>query len=165
MTDAPASTINASFTPPIERAMARFLLRARDVSQPFQRLSCVVITALALASFDCSRHDKRLEQHRENFESLGSTTAVVGEAWLSGNVSGTYTRTALEQTFYLVEQERTALAASPQSLLDPRGAQLSQAAERLSRLLAMIIHDVGAADAAAVRQHLAEIPIMPSEQR
>jgi hypothetical protein len=89
---------------------------------------------------------------------------AIGEAWLSGDVSGTYAGTALKQTFHLVEQERASLAASPQALVDPRGAQLSQAAERLSRLLAVMMHDVCAANAAAVRQHLAEIPVLP-EQR
>ena len=89
----------------------------------------------------------------------------IGEAWLAGSVSGTYARTALEQTRRLVEQERTALASAPQSLVDARGAQLSQAAERLSRLLAAMTQDVRTADAPSVRRHLTEIPIVPSERQ
>ena len=115
-------------------------------------LCCVALSAAA-----CHRQDSQLKQHSEKFTSLRATSAAVGEAWLAGDVSGTYAYTALEQTFRLVEQERTALAASPQPLLDPRGAALSQAAERHSRLLALMMHDVRGADAAAARRHLADI--------
>jgi hypothetical protein len=73
--------------------------------------------------------------------------------------------TALEQTRVLVEQERSAFAKVPEALLDPRGARLSEAAERLSRLLAVTMHDVAARDAPSVRQRLADIPIAPSEQQ
>lgn len=124
-----------------------------------------LIIAAALGVAACGRQDERLLQHREKFESLGSSTAAIAEAWLAGSTSGTYTRTALQQTFLLVEQERQALASSPDTLLDPRGAELSQSAERLSRLLAALIHDVRAADAPSVRQHLTKIPITPSESR
>jgi hypothetical protein len=120
-----------------------------------------VVALAAVALSRCSRQDTRLQQHQEAFESLGATTAAIGEAWLDGSVSGTYTVTALERTFALVEQERTALAATPRTLLDPRGAQLSQSAERLSRLLAALTGDVREADAAAARRHLGEIPILP----
>jgi hypothetical protein len=122
-----------------------------------------VIAVVALGLPGCTSQNTRLQQHKEKFESLGSTTAAIGEAWLAGNVSGTYSGAALEETFRLVEQERTALVSSPQALLDTRGSQLSQAAERLSRLLAVMLRDVRAADAPSARRHLAEIPIMPSE--
>ena len=120
---------------------------------------------LALTAAGCARQDTRLQQHRETLESLGATTAAIGDAWLSGRVSGTYTRTSLEQTLQLVEQERLAVAASPASLRDPRGAQLSQSAEHLSRLIAALDGDVGDADAASARQHLAAIPIKPADHR
>jgi hypothetical protein len=132
------------------------------VSRAFQALSCLVIAAAVALGAACNHRDARLQQHKEAFQSLGATTAAIGEAWLAGDVSDTYARTALEQTFRLVEQERSALASSPQSLLDPRGAQLSQDAERLSRLLAAMIGDVRAADARSARQRLADIPIMPA---
>jgi hypothetical protein len=129
---------------------------------------CLISAALAavgLSAGACVRQDARIQQHQEKLESLGSTTAAIGRAWLGGDTSGTFTRTALEQTFRLVEQERSALAGSPQALLDPRGAHLSQAAESLSRLLAMTINDVDAADAGSVRRRLTEIPIMSSARR
>jgi hypothetical protein len=121
------------------------------------RLSRLVIVALALSAA-CSRQDARLEEHKEKFESLGETTAAICEAWLVGDVSGIYTRTALDQTFMLVEQERATLAASPEALLDPRGADLSQSGERLSRLIATLIHEVEGANGASVRQLLTQIP-------
>ena len=121
-----------------------------------------MIAALSLTVAACTRQDARLEQHKKDFESLGETTAAICEAWLAGDLSGTYTRTALDQTFMLVEQERTALAASPEALLDSRGAALSQSGERLSRLIATLIHQVEGANAASVRQLLTNIPIRAS---
>ncbi len=120
--------------------------------------------AAVLLCFGCSRQDARLEEHKKNLESLGATTKVIGEAWLSGNVSGTYTRTALEQTFYLVEQERARLTSRPEMLQDSRGATLSQDAEKLSRVIASMIGDVGTANGRAARQRLASLPIDPQEQ-
>lgn len=125
-------------------------------------LLCLV---LLLPSAGCSRQDQRLQQHRKQFESLGATTAAIGEAWLAGSVSGTYALTALDRTFRLVEQEHAALAAAPSALIDARGAELSQAAEKLLRLVALLTRDVRAADGSAVRQHLADIPIKPAESR
>jgi hypothetical protein len=127
--------------------------------------SWIIVAVVALGSLGCGRQDERLQQHREKFESLGASTSAIGEAWLAGSTSGTFTSTALEQTFLLVEQERYALASAPEALVDPRGAELSQAAERLSRLIAAMVRDVRAADAESVRQHLAKIPIAPSGSR
>ena len=120
--------------------------------------------AAVLLCSGCSRQDARLEDHKKNLESLGATTKVIAEAWLSGDVSGTYTRTALEQTFYLVEQERARLASTPEMLQDRRGATLSQDAEQLSRLIASMIGDVDTANGDAARQRLASLPIVPQEQ-
>jgi hypothetical protein len=132
------------------------------VAQRFKRLF-IVLTVLAGAG--CSRLDERLQQHREKLESLGATTAAVSEAWLAGSVSGIYARTALEQTYMLLGQERTALTSEPQALVDPRGARLSEAAERMSRHLAALIDDVRRADGASVRASLTRIPIAPSERK
>jgi hypothetical protein len=125
----------------------------------FCRPSLILIFGIAFAG--CAREDEEIRLHRQAFASLGSTMAAIDEAWLDGKLSGTFTVTALEQTLQLAEQERTALAASPEMLADPRGARLSQSAEQLSRLLAATIRDVRAADAAAVRRHLADNPLFP----
>jgi hypothetical protein len=126
--------------------------------------ACVALM-LALSTAGCSRQDSRLEQHTKNFASLGATVTMVTEAWLAGQLSGTYTRTALEKTFQLVEQERTALAQTPQALQDRRGARLSQVAEQLSRLIATLLLDVRGADGDAARRHVSDMPIRPAEQR
>ena len=126
-------------------------------------LTCLLCWAVSSAA--CHRQDQQLQQHTEKLASLRATTVAVGEAWLAGQVSGTYAHTALDQTFMLVEQERRSLAATPQALLDPRGAALSQAAERHSRLLALMIHDVQGADAGAARRRLAEIPTLAPDTR
>lgn len=121
----------------------------------------VFAALVGLSVSACAARDTRLQQHQEKLESLGSSTTAIAEAWLSGSVSGTYAVTALHQTLVLVEQERGALAAEPDALADARGAALSQAAERLSRLIAVMMHDVRAANGAAVRRRLAEMPIAP----
>jgi adenine-specific DNA methylase len=121
-----------------------------------------VIASLVLTG--CAREDAQIRQHHQAFESLGSTMAAIDEAWLAGHLSGTFTVTALEQTRLLVEKERTALAASPTMLADPRGAELSRAAERLSRTLADTARDVRDADADAVRRDLAHNPLPPSSR-
>ena len=124
----------------------------------------LAVTLLALG-IGCSRQDARLDQHKKNLESLGATTKVVSQAWLSGHVSGTYARTALDQTFYLVETERATLASAPAMLQDPRGATLSQDAEQLSRLIASIIGDVTSANGQSVRQRLTTLPIVPQKDQ
>jgi hypothetical protein len=135
------------------------------VLQPFAAERVILAVVLSLAVAGCGRQDKQLQQHQETLESLGATTKAIAEAWLGGSVSGTYTLTALEQTLILVEQERSAFATVPEALVDPRGARLSQAAERLSRLLAETMGDVRVADSASVRRHMADIPIQPSARK
>jgi hypothetical protein len=125
-------------------------------------VSCLVLVSAALATAACRGQHERLHEHQTQFESLGSTTAAIGEAWLARQTSKTYTHTALARTFRRVEQERTALASSPVTLLDPQAAQLSQRAEQLSRLIAAIMRDVEAVDDASARRDLTHIPIMPS---
>ena len=102
--------------------------------------------------------DHRVEQHRKMLQSLTSTAHAVAEAWLAGHVSATYAETALERTFLLTQQERTALASTPDALIDPRGARLSAVADRTGRLIAEIISRVRGADGPAVRRHLASLP-------
>jgi hypothetical protein len=125
-----------------------------------------VVLALVLAgAAGCKRQDARLQEHHEKLQSLGATTVAIGNAWLAGNTSGTYTSTALEQTFVLLEKERSALASEPEAVLDPGGADLSQTAERLSRLLALMMQDVRSADPASLRQRLTKIPFASPDQQ
>ena len=119
---------------------------------------CALLALAVLGCAGCTRQDTRIMQHARAFDSLRATTTAIANAWLAGSVSGTYTRTAFEQTYQLVEQERSALAASPQSLVDARGAQLSQSAEHLSRLLAQLIRAVGDSDPSVVRRAVSQRP-------
>jgi len=59
------------------------------------------------------------------------------------------------------DHERATLASTPDALIDRRGAELSDSAEALSRVIAALLDDVRGADAAAVRQRLATIPFAP----
>jgi hypothetical protein len=122
----------------------------------------LLVTTITVAA--CTSQGDALQQHQEKLESLGASSAAIADDWLDGAVSAGYTNTALEQVEQLVEQERTALASKPQALADPRGAHLSEAAERLSRLLAVMMQDVEHGDSAALRSHASKIPILPQRQ-
>jgi hypothetical protein len=124
----------------------------------------IVVIVAAMSVAGCTSQSDALDQHQEKLESLGASSAAITENWLRGAVSGTYAGTALEQIHLLVEQERSALASKPPALADPRGAHLSEAADRLSRLLAIMMQDVEHGDAAALREHASKIPILPQPQ-
>lgn len=68
--------------------------------------------------------------------------------------STAYARTAIEETLRLLEATRADLVSSPERLADPKSADLSQAADRLSRFAAQIFKDVGDGNPDAVRQRL-----------
>ena len=132
----------------------------------FFRQSCRTAIALAilLDGVGCSRHDLQIQMHQEALQSLRSTADATVNAWLAGHTSGTYTRTALERTYLLVEQERTSLAQRPEMLIDSRGAALSDAAEHLARLVALLMKDVRDADAESARAHIAALPIVHTSE-
>ncbi len=111
---------------------------------------------LALWSGACSGTDRSLQKHQDTLDSLASTTAAIADAWLAGSVSATFAGTAFEQTFQLVEEERSAVGGDPNMLADPRGARLTQTAEALARVLAVMMSDVRRSDASAMRRHLIE---------
>jgi hypothetical protein len=117
-----------------------------------------ILLGTAVFCSACNGQERRLQQRQEKIESLGATATAVGNAWLDQSVSSTYARTALDQTFLLLEQERSTLASSPENLIDGRGARLSQAAERLARTIALISDDVTRGDATSARQHLSTVP-------
>jgi hypothetical protein len=126
-----------------------------------QGLRALVIVAVLCAA-SCSRTDAKLEDHSDAFASLSATTTRIVEAWLSGSVSGTYALTALDQTYVLVEQERSALTARPSMVSDERGAAMSDAAVTLARHIAETISAVRDADGGLARQHLQELPFRKS---
>jgi hypothetical protein len=87
---------------------------------------------------------------------LATTTTAIGEGWLAGSLSGTFTQTALTRTFELLEEDRRTLATSPRQRIDTRAEQIVQTGEELSRILVRLAEAVGTADAPAVRAQLAE---------
>lgn len=135
------------------------------MSQRLQPGRIALISLTIALSSACTSDDRQLQQHQEKLESLTATTTAVANAWLAGSVSPAYSRTALEQTLVLVEQERTAVAGNAQMLAEPRGARFAQSADHLSRVLAAMIHDVSAGDPSAARQHAAEVGTGSAEQQ
>jgi putative membrane protein len=95
--------------------------------------ACVLMLVAAGGSTACQSVPDQLQQIDEALTSLRATLDVTGQAWHSGQVSRPYVRTALQETLRLLQQERDRLTASPALLADPRGAELSQRAEQLSR--------------------------------
>lgn len=123
-----------------------------------RRIIVALCVVAGVSSLACSRQDRRLQQHQEALQSLNATAHAVADAWLAGQVSGTYAETALEHTLLLTEQERTAVVSTPVALIDPRGARLSDVADQMERLIAQMISAVRAADGPVVRRHLASMP-------
>ena len=110
-------------------------------------------------SVGCTSPSATVRQQRDKLESLAASTRLVARDWIDGQLSQRYTRTAFAALFEQVEQQRSSLAATPQTLADPQGAALSQQAEQLSRLIAEMIRDVERDDAGAVRGRLGGIPL------
>jgi uncharacterized protein YgfB (UPF0149 family) len=108
--------------------------------------------------------EAQLKQHAEKVRSLRATTIAIADAWLHGNVSGAYAQGALEQTFQLLEQERTAVAGTPDDLARPAANALTHTTEQLSREIAALTRDVRMADGASARRHLGDLETTTPEQ-
>jgi N-formylglutamate amidohydrolase len=126
------------------------------------RWAVVVLTAAVIPG--CTSAQNTINQQEAKLESLGATAQMIGEVWLGGQVSATYAETALQETQTQVELQRAVLAANVEVLQNPRGADLSQRAERLSRVVVQLLHDVEASDGSGLRRHLLGIPIVPGSR-
>lgn len=115
----------------------------------------LVLTAVLAA---CSSPEKQFQQLQTKIQGLTATTQTITDAWVRGDVSPIYARTAFQETLQLLDKQRATLNASPKLLLDPRGASLSRDAERLSRTLAALIQDAANRDRAAAQQHVSLAP-------
>lgn len=129
------------------------------VADAFAKTSATLALAAILVCTGCTSTQDTIQQQQEKLESLAASTRLVAQSWLDGHVSKTYAGTAFEAMLAQVEQQRAVLAAKPQTLADARGAALSQQAEQLSRLIALMSHDVEQQDAWTLRSRLAAIPL------
>jgi hypothetical protein len=127
------------------------LIRTRVSALPAVIASLIVVSA-------CSSPAQQLREVQKNIRGLTATTQAVADAWLTGDVSATYSRTAFQQTLRLLDTQRASLNSSPRLLADPRGAALSRDAEQLSRALAALIQDARNGDTASARGHLPQTP-------
>jgi hypothetical protein len=105
----------------------------RESERRARLAACVLIAAVTIGSSACQSASDQLQQIDEALTSLDATVDTTGEAWYSGKVSSGYVRTALQEALRLLQQQRQRLVASPALLADPRGAQLSNRVEQLSR--------------------------------
>jgi PBP1b-binding outer membrane lipoprotein LpoB len=129
------------------------------------RARSILIGLAALLLSGCSSQEEQLQQHAAKMVSLRATTNAIGNAWLQGDVSGAYAGTALNQTFRQVEQERAAVAKTPETLAEPRAIRLVREGEQLSRAISALAHDVSAGDGSKVRLHLNDLTESASEHR
>lgn len=104
-----------------------------------------------------------MTQQQKALVSLNSTVIAVGNAWLEGNVSTRYARTALESTAGLLETERAKIGASPDTLVDPRLASLTESQNALARRIAVLRKALADSDAVTIRQQIAAIGSRPSQ--
>jgi hypothetical protein len=118
----------------------------------------------AVAISACRSPDAQIQQHARKIASLRATTRSVVEAWLQGNVTGRYAEGALDQTFELLEAERTAVAATPADLARPHANVLARDAEATSRVIAALSRDIRTGDGANARRHLGDLRVDTPEQ-
>jgi hypothetical protein len=121
------------------------------------------VAALCGVFAGCRTVDSNVQQRREKIESLASSTRMIVETWLAGGVSRAYTTTALDRMLQLTDEERHALA-SPEMLISPAGAALSQTGEQLSRAIAILEDSVRTGQGASTREQLARLPGRPERQ-
>jgi len=105
-----------------------------------------------------------VSQQQKALASLNSTVIAVGNAWLDGNVSTRYARTALEATAALLEKERAKIGASPDTLVDPQVASLSESQNKLARQIAALRKALADSDAETIRQQIAAIGSRPGQR-
>jgi hypothetical protein len=121
------------------------------------RCAAIVLLALVVGGACQSRQDLLTDQTKA-LTSLRAATKSIAEAWLSGDVSATYARVALESTQQLLEKDRQALvSSSPDTLADPAARSLNNAQDQLTEILSNLWTAVDRSDAEAVRHELSAL--------
>jgi hypothetical protein len=117
----------------------------------------IAVAALLLMNA-CRGREQLLSDQEKALTSLRATTVAIGEAWLAGDVSSTYARTALLATRDLLSKRHVTLAAaSPDILADPAAQSLSASENDLTRSLALLWKGVDEGDSRAVRDQLSAV--------
>jgi hypothetical protein len=127
------------------------------------RIHCALLVVFATLAAACATQAQQIHAATEKVASLHSTAIGITEAWLKGEVSGTYAETALAETFRLLESSRAQLHSNPSLIANPQGAALSSRIERLAHLIASLIKDVDGSDGASARKHLGEVATLEKE--
>ncbi|MCU1381431.1 MAG: hypothetical protein JWL71_128 [Acidobacteria bacterium] len=111
--------------------------------------------AAALCGGGCGRNPSTvIADHQHTLTSSQATAAMVGDAWLSQAVTPIYAHTAFEATARVLNERHTQLSADLPLLATRDGAAMSDAEERVSRILASLSDAVERGDTAAARRHL-----------
>src|SRR5438045_5672588 len=84
----------------------------------------------------CESRQDLLDRQHKALTSLRSTVTSVCQAWLDGNVSTTYARTALEASAGLLDKEHTKLTSSPDAVAAPTAESGSDTAHAPGRHVA-----------------------------
>jgi len=127
------------------------------MAQRVSRPSAVLVTALTLMLGGCTSPDARVKQHQDKLRSLAATTTSIGEAFAARNVSPTFARLALEQTFQLLQQERAAIAPSAQDLTKPETAALLRDSDAIAQQITVLVHDIDNGDRASAGGRLTDV--------
>ena len=110
----------------------------------------MLVCSLSLTA--CESRQDLLDRQHKALTSLRSTVTSVCQAWLDGNVSTTYARTALEASAVLLDKEHTKITSSPDAVADPAVASVSDAEHQLARQIALLRQALAESNADAVRQ-------------
>lgn len=116
-----------------------------------------LLLAAAVGCNGCGSAQRALTAQRVGLTSLNETAAMIGAAWLAGNVTSTYARTAIGATEQQLAKQQAELSADLTLLATPDGASLSQSEERLSRILASLSVAVASGDSSLFRRRLGEL--------
>lgn len=131
-----------------------------------QQVRRAALTACAVLLLSgCASQESRSLRHTAQLDSLRATTKAIVNAWLQGDVSGAYASTALDQTFRQVEQERAAVATTPDALTEPRANALVRDSEHLLQVIAALADDVRARAGWDARRHLRDLATPAPEHR
>jgi len=118
----------------------------------------VMLVSLLSATVACRSREQILSEQEKALTSLRATTVAVCEAWLSGAVSSTFARTALQVTQDLLQKHHVTLtASSPDALADPAARSVSESENQLAQTLALLWKGINEGDSLGVRRQLSTV--------